>query len=54
LIALIDEASVIQRILRHLRLPTEVPTPRPGRAPPLFAPRAFEEDSGVSDFVPYH
>jgi hypothetical protein len=24
----IDEASVIERILRHLRLPTEVPTPR--------------------------
>ena len=54
LIALIDEASVIERILRHLRLPTEVPTPRPGRAPPLFAPCAFEEDSGVSDFVPCH
>jgi hypothetical protein len=35
LIALIEEASVIERILRHLRLPTDVPTPRPGRAPPL-------------------
>ena len=29
LIALIEEASVIERILRHLRLPTEVPTPPP-------------------------
>jgi hypothetical protein len=28
LIALIDEAAVIERILRHLRLPTEVPAPR--------------------------
>jgi hypothetical protein len=27
-IALIEQASVIERILRHLRLPTEVPTPR--------------------------
>ena len=54
LIALIDEASVIERILRHLRLPTEAPTPRPGRAPSLFAPCAFEEDSGISDFVPCH
>jgi hypothetical protein len=34
LIALIDEASLVERILSHLRLPTEVPTPRPGRAPP--------------------
>jgi hypothetical protein len=39
LIALIDEASVIERILRHLHLPTEVPTPRPGRAPPLDVAR---------------
>jgi hypothetical protein len=54
LIALIDEAAVIARILRHLRLPTEVPTPRPGRAPPLSALCAFEEDSGMSDFVPCH
>jgi hypothetical protein len=54
LIALIDEASVIERILRHLRLPTEVPTPRPGRAPPLLAPCAFEEDAGMSDVVPCH
>jgi hypothetical protein len=52
LIALIDEASVIERILRHLRLPSEVPTPRPGRAPPLFAARSFDEDTGVSAFDP--
>jgi hypothetical protein len=36
-IALIEEAAVIDRILRHLDLPTEIPAPRPARAPPLFA-----------------
>ena len=35
LIALIEEAAVIQRILRHLGVPTEIPAPRPARAPPL-------------------
>ena len=35
LIALIEEAAVIRRILRHLSLPTEIPEPRPARAPPL-------------------
>jgi hypothetical protein len=35
LIALIDEAAVIRRILRHLGLPTEVPAARPARPPPL-------------------
>ena len=54
LIVVIEGASVIERILRHLRLPTEVPTPPPERAPPLFAPCAFEEDSGISDSVPCH
>jgi hypothetical protein len=41
LVALIDQASVIQRILRHLGLPTDVPEPRPARAPPstLTRPR---------------
>ena len=34
LVALIEQASVVQRILRHLSLPTEVPMPRPARAPP--------------------
>jgi hypothetical protein len=54
LIALIDEAAVLERILRHLHLPTEVPTPRPGRAPPLVVPAAFEQDGGLSDVVPCH
>ena len=37
LIALIEEAAVIERILRHLGVPTEIPAPRPARAPPLSA-----------------
>jgi len=36
LVALIDERSVIARILRHLGFPTERRAPRPGRAPPLL------------------
>jgi hypothetical protein len=35
LIALIEEAQVIQRVLRHLGLPTEVPPARPARPPPI-------------------
>jgi hypothetical protein len=35
LIAVIDEARVIRRILGHLGLPTEVPAARPSRAPPM-------------------
>jgi hypothetical protein len=34
LVALIERAAVIARILRHLGLPTEIPPPRPARAPP--------------------
>ncbi len=34
LIALIDEARVVERILRHLGLPTDRPEPRPARSPP--------------------
>jgi hypothetical protein len=35
LIALIEDPRVIRRILNHLGLPTEVPTARPVRSPPL-------------------
>ena len=35
LIALIEEAAAIERILGHLGLPTAIPEPRPARAPPL-------------------
>ena len=43
LIALIDQAPVIQHILRHLGLPCEIPSPTPARAPPLLNadPAAF-------------
>jgi hypothetical protein len=34
LIALIEDAAVIGRILRHLGLPDTIPSPRPARAPP--------------------
>jgi hypothetical protein len=34
LITLIEDPSVIRRILRHLGLPTEVPAARPARRPP--------------------
>ena len=37
LIALIEATAVIGRILRHLRVPTEIPAPRPARAPPIRA-----------------
>lgn len=41
LIAIIEQAAVIERILRHLELPTEIPAPRPARAPP-HAARDFD------------
>jgi len=34
LVALIEQASVVQRILGHLGLPTAVPAARPARWPP--------------------
>jgi putative transposase len=37
LIALIEEAAVIGRLLRHFGVPTEIPAPRLARAPPLSA-----------------
>jgi len=35
LIALIEQAAVIERILSHLGLSAQIPAPRPARAPPL-------------------
>jgi len=34
LIALIQQAEVIGRILTHLGIPAELPTPLPARSPP--------------------
>ena len=42
LIALIDHVPVIQKILGHLGLPTEVPLPMPARAPPPAHSAALE------------
>jgi hypothetical protein len=44
LIALIEEAAVIGRILRHLGLPTDLPVARSARAPPLFAAARDAQD----------
>ncbi len=52
LIAVIEEASVIGRILRHLGLPAAVPTPRASRAPPLFGGCGFDEDTPRRDAAP--
>jgi hypothetical protein len=41
---------VIERILRHLHLPTEVPAPRPGRAPPPIETGLFNQDTDVAGF----
>ena len=35
LIALIEEPKVVRKILDHLGLPTDIPSPRPARSPPL-------------------
>jgi len=35
LMALIEHTKILDRILRHLGLPTDRPEPRPPRAPPL-------------------
>ncbi len=47
LIALIEEAAVIGRILRHLGVPTQVPAPRLARAP-LF-PAGTPDRTGWDD-----
>ena len=54
MIALIEEAAVIDRILRHLGLPTETPAPRPARAPPRLAsvPDAAGWDDEAAVFDP--
>ena len=55
LIALIEHASVIQRILRHVGLPTEIPEPRPGRAPPLpLVARTCHVDDDATVFEPLY
>ena len=47
LIALIETAAVIERMLRHLGMPTTVPAPRPARPPPLaeLMPRILTDET---------
>jgi hypothetical protein len=54
LIALIEEAAVIGRFLRHLGLPAAIPAPRPARAPPLpvGVPDGAGWDDDISVFDP--
>ncbi len=50
LIALIEDPTVIRRILSHLGLPTDVPAARPARPPPLPIGRSdpwYDEDVSV-------
>lgn len=48
LVALIEQASVIQRILQHLGLPTDVPEPRPARAPPRLLERIEDQSQDAA------
>jgi hypothetical protein len=54
LIAMIEEAEVIARILRHLGMPAEIPAARPARAPPLAVgvPDVAGWDNDSSGFDP--
>jgi hypothetical protein len=50
LVALIDQTSVIQRILRHLGLPTDVPEPRPARPPPCTVDPIADQSQDAPEF----
>jgi hypothetical protein len=50
LVALIDQASVILRILRHLGLPTDLPEPRPARAPPRHLDFTDDQSQDAPEF----
>ena len=52
LIALIEQAAVMQRMLQHLGLPTDVPVPRPARAPPPIDRAAWCAGDGLARFDP--
>ena len=52
LVALIEQAAVVRRILRHLGLPAEVPEPRPARAPPPQSETFEDESRDVPEFDP--
>ena len=48
-IALIEDKAVIEKILTHLKLPTEEPQPSPARAPPQ-AEFEFAQDEPVFQY----
>jgi hypothetical protein len=50
LVALIDRASVVQRIRRYLGLPTDLPEPRPARAPPLAVDATDDQFQDAAEF----
>ena len=47
-LALIEHTSIVERILRHLGLPTERPEPRPARAPPQYVLDVDSQSSVVA------
>jgi hypothetical protein len=51
LVSLIEAAAVIDRILRHLGLPVEIPQPRPARAPPRRGPEGDTDGWGQRAFA---
>ena len=50
LVALIEQAAVVRRILRHLGLPTEVPEPRPARASPRRLETLEDQSQDAPEF----
>jgi hypothetical protein len=48
LVALIEDASIVGRILRHLGLPDTIPTPRPARAPPAATTLGTDDDFALT------
>jgi hypothetical protein len=49
-VALIEQASVVQRTLCHLGLPTEVPESRPARAPPRLLDPSEDQSQDAPEF----
>jgi hypothetical protein len=49
LLALLEHPLIVERILRHLGLPTERPEPRPARAPPLPSVDAGSQAGAETD-----
>jgi hypothetical protein len=50
LVALIEQASLVQRIWRHLGLPTEVPEARLARSPPRQRETTEGHSRGAPEF----